>query len=232
MRGHVANEDARPRRTARSATCGIGAPGVGAIMPAQVIPQRRRRRRPQPNAPSTWSHVPGRVATASRDRVEGSKAPVLTSPACAHTIVGPRQSARSPQLRGAHRAPRRRRRRGRPPPPEPDQPERDHHRGVDVLADDDVDRRRADRAHPLRRPSRRPQDRMAGRGERREIGHRGPGREADRRPSRQPEQVDQPVGGHLLDDRRRGGPEEQADVLVPGRVNQSAAPAPPARSRR
>ena len=42
----------------------------------------------KPNAPSTWTHAPRACALATIAPI-GSDAPVLTLPACAHTIVGP-----------------------------------------------------------------------------------------------------------------------------------------------
>ena len=50
-----------------------------------------------------------------------------------------------------------------------------------------------------------------------EVGHRRAGHEADRALARQPEQVEHPPPGDLLDRRRGRGQRPQAGVLVPGR---------------
>src|SRR5437660_1599679 len=47
-----------------------------------------------PKAPSTWNHAPDSAA-ASAIASRSSNAPVLTSPACPHTIVGPSPSRRA-----------------------------------------------------------------------------------------------------------------------------------------
>ena len=56
---------------------------------------------------------------------------------------------------------------------------------------------------------------MAGRRERREVGHRRAGHEPDARAGRQLEQIHQPAGGDLLGDGRRRRQDVQAGVLVP-----------------
>ena len=83
----------RPRRcrsrTARSATCGrpwptsprARSPRAGAGACGLAAAHR-------PKAPSTWHQAP-RARQASTIFAIGSNAPVLTSPACAQTIVGP-----------------------------------------------------------------------------------------------------------------------------------------------
>ena len=52
---------------------------------------------------------------------------------------------------------------------------------------------------------------------RREVGHRGAADEPDRRLRRKAEELDQPVGSHLLDHGGGRRPDVEPDVLVPGR---------------
>ena len=104
-----------------------------------------------------------------------------------------------------------------PSPSEAGHPERLEQGRVDIGTDHDVHRRGADEAFLLDIPARASEDGMAGRGDRDEMGHGRPGREADRRAGRQAEEIDEPFAGDLLDDGRCGRPEEEADVLFPRR---------------
>ena len=85
-----------------------------------------------------------------------------------------------------------------------------------LVADDNGDRRRTDESILLDVPASPLEYGVASGGDRREIRHRRPGHEAEAGALGQPERVDQPARGHLLDDRRRRRQRVEAGVLVPG----------------
>jgi hypothetical protein len=146
-----------------------------------------------------------------------SKAPVLTSPACEQTIVGPfRARELETQLVDQHPSLVVDSDRAHAVRAEPDEPQRAVERAVPLRTCDDGDRRCADQAVLL--------DVMSCLGEhvvpRREqrccMGHLAAGDEGERRVCGQAEQLLQPAAGHLLDDRCGGRGEGEARVLVPG----------------
>ena len=106
-----------------------------------------------PNAPSTWTQAPNSRAAAQMAR-RGSTAPVFTLSACAHTMVGPEDSARAsssasarilpwtvgwdrPQVGG----------------PETKEAQSAVYGDVALLTDDNPDRRRADQSVGLYVPT-------------------------------------------------------------------------------
>ena len=106
-----------------------------------------------PNAPSTWTHAPCSCAAAAIS-ASGSIAPVLTLPACAHTIAGPSPARSASASASARIAPcpstgddldRR--------APEPQQPQRPPQRHVRLLAGEHADAAARRRSPAPRRPS-------------------------------------------------------------------------------
>jgi hypothetical protein len=90
------------------------------------------------------------------------------------------------------------------------------HAVVPLLADQHPHGRRAGQPALGLLPSGPPQHLVPGRRQAGEVGHRGPGREADRRLRGKAEQVGQPTAGHVLDRGGRRGDRAQPRVLVPG----------------
>ena len=86
---------------------------------------------------------------------------------------------------------------------------------MNLVADDDLDLRRAEEAATLDVPAG-PQHRVPGRGQAGEVRHLRPRREADARVRRQPEQVERPPRRDLLGGGGRRRADLQAGHLVPG----------------
>ena len=180
-------------------------------MPPRRVSAPPTARTPRPRGASRrW---PGRPSVIGGS---GSKAPVLTLPACAQTSAGrSRPASASASASG----------RIRPWPsvgtrvtrsrPRPSICERGVDRDVRLRADDH--RRTPGRrtARPLDVPARPPQERVAPGGQARERGHRGAGREPHADPGGQPEQLRGPRAGDLLGDRGCRPDDVQARVLVP-----------------
>ncbi len=161
------------------------APRVRPLMPAQVPRIEGVAAAQSPNAPSMCSHVPGRVATTSAivvQRIEGAR--VHLAGLRRTRSSDPRAARRVPARRsaGAHAAPRRRWPLGSPAPRLRARPAaapsasrcahaRRRRRGPGA----------ADEPVLLDIPADGPQDGVARGHERDEMGHRRPGREADRR---------------------------------------------------
>ena len=137
------------------------------------------------------SHAPAsRVRSAIS--ANGSKAPVLTLPACAHTIVPSvsrrkRVAAHAPLA--VHWHPH------EPVAAEPDEAERLDQRGVRLLADHDRDRRRTEQPVRLDIPVPTREHRVPGCDERAEVGHRGARDERGRAAFGQPEDILHPLQG-------------------------------------
>ena len=119
----------------------VGRPGVGGSRARRRGARRRRGRGPQAERAVDVHPGAGLARARARSPASGSKAPVLTLPACAQTIVGPcsggSASARMrPWPSTGTRTTRLR--------PKPEQAERLDQRRVRLLADHDRDRRRAE----------------------------------------------------------------------------------------
>ena len=167
----------------------------------------RRRRGPRPRAR-------GRSVITSRN---GSKAPVLRSPACNSTIVGASWAAAST---GSSAAP------VRPfsstgmstieRSSQAQQAQRTLDRAVPLVPRHDADRRRADEPLLLDVPALPGQDRVAGCGQTGHVRHLAARHEREARGPGQAQQLEQPAAAHLLDDRRGRRHRVHAGVLVPG----------------
>ena len=185
----------------------------------------------RPNAPSTWSQPPCVADRARRSRGSGSNAPVFTLPAWAQTIVGPSQPGQ--RRRAARRpasGPARRRRPGGPGRG----PARASGATTKIVTcasspTTTCDRRRAEQPALLDVPADRAQDRVAGGGERGEVGHRRAGREArPTMPAGRPNRSSEPAAGDLLGDRGGRRDRRRARRSGPRRSSASRPRAPPA----
>ena len=99
---------------------------------------------------------------------------------------------------------------------EAEQPQRPVDGHVPLLADDHADGRRPGEAVAVHIPADPVEHVEARRGKPRHVRHLGARDEADGRLAGQPEQLDEPFPGHLLDHRRRRAAGVEAGVLVPG----------------
>jgi hypothetical protein len=116
---------------------------------------------------------------------------------------------------GAHRAARGDRHRHHRPGAEPEDPQRAVHGHVPLLAGQDADRRRADQAVPLDVVTDVGQHAMPRGGECGDVRHLAAGDERERHGRGQPQQVDQPCPGDLLERGGRRRRVREAGVLVP-----------------
>ncbi len=216
--GRVADEDEAGVVRHVEPLVGVGRPRVRPGVAAHQAPQRRDRRRPDPERP---------VDVDPRAALVGDRDQLVERVECAGVDVAglgaddDRSIDRGERLAEGIRSHPALVVRGDPADPIALATESEHlERGVDrdvrPFVGDDRDRRGALQSLPLDVPADASQDAVACRGERREVGHRRPGHEPDARLGRQPEQLDEPAAGDLLGDRRGRRDDVQAGVLVPG----------------
>ena len=153
----------------------------------------------------------------SMTAARSSNAPVLTSPACAHTIVGASVSTSGGSARHVH------------PPlavggdhhlllrPDPEEPERARHRHVALGSDDHPERRRTGEPSRGKIPAGTRVDRVPRRREAGDVRHLAAGDERERRVRGQPEELDHPAARERLERGGRGRRLREPGVLVPRR---------------
>ena len=192
----------------------VDRPGVGALGPARQVAKPRARSRPQPER--AVDVQPRAVLVRGVGDVGEwiERAGVHLTRLCTDDRRAVAQRRR--ERVGAHRSLIVGRDPDRPPRAQAGVAQRDEERRVDLIADQDLDRRRSREPVGLDIPAGPREHGVAGGGEPGEVGHRRPGREPDGRAGGQPERLQHPALGDRLDRRRRGRARAREPVLVPG----------------